>query len=69
MSVYMTEAEQIEWLKKGWLRYQTLIISSLCVVLLLMSGFKYWHNYSDKRIQQAGVSYACLLYTSPSPRD
>ena len=61
MSVYMTEAEQIEWLKKGWVRYQTWIISGLCVVLLLMSGVKYWHHYHDKRMQQASVAYSRML--------
>ncbi len=61
MSVYMTEAEQIEWLKKGWLRYQTLIVSGLCIALLSMSAFKYWHFYHDKRIQEASVSYERMI--------
>ena len=61
MSVYMTETEQIEWLKKCWLRYQTLIISGLFIALLSMSALKYWHFYNDKRVQEASMSYERMI--------
>lgn len=61
MSVYMTEAEQIEWLKKGWLRYQTWIVSGLCLILLLMSAVRYWNFTYDKQVQQASSVYQRMM--------
>ncbi len=61
MSVYMTEAEQLEAIKKWWKRYNNLITIVLSVVLLAISGFKYWNWHQEKISQQASNAYEHLM--------
>lgn len=42
MSVYMTEEEQIEALKKWWKKYSNTIIITFSIILLTLAGYKYW---------------------------
>jgi len=61
MSVYMTETEQLELIKKWWKRYSSIITVLLSVVLLTISGFKYWHWHQDKMNEQASNAYEHLM--------
>lgn len=61
MSVYMTETEQLEAIKKWWKRYNNVIIVSLSVILFLMSGYKYWNWHREKINQQASMAYEHLM--------
>ena len=61
MSVYMTETEQLEAIKKWWKRYNNVITILLSVVLLAISGYKYWNWHQEKITQQASNSYEHLM--------
>ena len=61
MSVYMTEAEQLEAIKKWWKRYNNIIIVMLSLVLLAISGFKYWNWHQEKINQQASNAYEQMM--------
>ena len=61
MSVYMTEAEQLEAIKKWWKRYSNVITIILSIVLLTISGFKYWNWHQEKISQQASHAYEQLM--------
>lgn len=61
MSVYMTETEQLEAIKKWWKRYNNVITILLSVVLLSISGYKYWNWHQEKISQQASNAYEHLM--------
>lgn len=61
MSVYMTEAEQLENIKRWWKRYNSIITVLLSIVLLACSGYKYWQWHQAKVIQQASNTYEHLM--------
>lgn len=61
MSVYMTETEQLESIKKWWTRYGYLVTVILSIVLLIISGYKYWNWHQQKIIQQASNAYEHLI--------
>ncbi len=61
MSVYMTETEQLEAIKKWWKRYNNVITIVLSVLLLAISGYKYWNWHQEKISQQASNSYEHLM--------
>ncbi len=59
--MYMTEEEQLEAIKKWWHKHSTLITIVLSVILLIISGYKYWHWHQDKVVTQASNSYEHLM--------
>ena len=61
MSVYMTEAEQIDIIKQWWKRYNGVVTVALSILLLIYSGIKYWHWHQDKVTQQASNTYEHLM--------
>lgn len=61
MNTYVTEEEQIEAIKKWWKRYGNHFISGLIVVLLAISGWKYWQQRQNIVKQAASVSYEHLM--------
>jgi predicted negative regulator of RcsB-dependent stress response len=61
MSVYMTEAEQLERIKKWWQQYNGIITVSLSILLLVIAGFKYWNWHQEKVTQQASNAYEHLM--------
>ena len=61
MSSYMTEEEQIEHIKKWWEKYNTWIITTLSMVLIVLSGYKYWHWHQEKITLQASNYYEQLM--------
>lgn len=60
-TVYMTEVEQLEVLKRWWKRYQQVILTGLTVVLLLVSGVRYWQWHQQKVTEQASNAYEHLM--------
>ena len=61
MSVYMTEAEQLEAIKKWWKRNNNVITIVLSIVLLLIAGYKYWNWHEEKISQQASNAYEHMM--------
>lgn len=61
MSIYMTEDEQVEAIKRWWKRYNGIITVLFSVVLLIMAGFKYWTWHEEKVTQQASNTYEHLM--------
>ncbi len=61
MSVYMTEAEQLEAIKKWWKRHNNIITIVLSIILLVISGYKYWNWHQEKITQQASNAYEHLM--------
>lgn len=61
MSVYMTEAEQLDAIKKWWKRYSNVVTVVLSIILLAVSGYKYWNWHQDKVNQQASNAYEHLM--------
>ncbi|KTD47946.1 transmembrane protein [Legionella quinlivanii] len=61
MSVYMTEEEQLEAIKKWWNRYSTLITIVLSVILLAVSAYKYWNWHVEKVNMQASNAYEHMM--------
>ena len=57
----MTEAEQLQAIKKWWKQHQNAILTTLSVVLLAISGFKYWNWHQEKISQQASNAYEHLM--------
>jgi predicted negative regulator of RcsB-dependent stress response len=60
-TVYMTEVEQIELLKKWWKRYHRIIVTTLSTVLLLVSAARYWQWHHHKHIEDASNAYEHLM--------
>lgn len=61
MSIYMTEEEQLQVMKSWWKRYGSLITVLFSVILLTISGFKYWNWHEEKIVQQASTTYEHLM--------
>ncbi|RUR16400.1 tetratricopeptide repeat protein [Legionella sp. km535] len=61
MSVYMTEDEQLEVIKKWWKRYGNLVTVFLSVILLCVAGYRYMHWHQDKLKQQASITYENMM--------
>ncbi len=61
MSVYMTEEEQLDVIKKWWKRNGNMITVFLSLILLCVAGYRYMHWSQDKKIQQASVTYEHMM--------
>lgn len=61
MSIYMTEEEQLQVMKSLWKRYGSLITVVFSIILLTISGFKYWSWHEEKIVQQASTTYEHLM--------
>ena len=61
MSIYMTEDEQIDAIKSWWKRYNSIIIVSFSLILLAISGVRYWNWHEEKVTQQASNTYEHLM--------
>lgn len=61
MSIYMTEDEQLEAIKTWWKRYNGIVIVSISLVLLAISGFRYWTWHEEKIMLQASSTYEQLM--------
>lgn len=61
MSVYMTEEEQLEAIKKWWQRNNTVITIIFSLILLSTAAYKYWYWHQDKVTTQASNTYEHLM--------
>lgn len=61
MSVYMTEEEQLESIKKWWKKHGNLITILLSIVLFGIAGYRYLHWHQEKRTQQASIAYEHMM--------
>ncbi len=68
MSVYMTEEEQLESIKKWWKRHGNLVTVIISAILLSIAGYRYmqWHN--EKITQQASVAYENMMISFSNDR-
>ncbi len=61
MSVYMTEEEQLESIKKWWKRYGNVVMLAVSLVLFAVAGYRYLTWHQDKLTQQASIAYEQML--------
>ncbi|WP_058535019.1 YfgM family protein [Legionella saoudiensis] len=61
MSVYMTEEEQLESIKKWWKRYGNIVSVILSVILFSIAGYRYLTWHQDKLTQQASIAYEQMM--------
>lgn len=61
MSVYMTEEEQLERIKRWWNKYSNLITAILSLFLVVVAGYKYWTWHQYRVSTQASNSYEHLM--------
>ncbi|MGC1181907.1 YfgM family protein [Legionella sp.] len=61
MSVYMTEEEQLDLIKKWWRRNGTLITLALSLIIFAVAGYRYLTWHQDKLTQQASVAYEQMM--------
>ena len=61
MSIYMTEDEQLEAIKKWWKRYNGIVIVLVSLVMLAVSGFRYWTWHEAKVTLLASNNYERLM--------
>lgn len=69
MSVYMTEEEQLESIKKWWGRYGNMITIALSIVLLIVAGIRYYDWHHAKVTQQASNIYEKMMNDYSSHED
>lgn len=61
MTDYLTEQEQIELLKNWIKQYGPPVILGIVVVLIAVSGWRYWQGYNDKILTHASGVYDEML--------
>jgi predicted negative regulator of RcsB-dependent stress response len=61
VSIYMTEAEQLEAVKAWWIRHQRWITVLVSSVLLLVAGYRYWTWHTEKMTHEASQAYEQLM--------
>ncbi|MDF1758218.1 MAG: tetratricopeptide repeat protein [Legionellaceae bacterium] len=61
MSIYMTEDEQVEQIKSWWKKYNGILIVALSIMLLTISGFRYWDWRKDNTSQLASIAYEQMM--------
>lgn len=61
MSVYMTEEEQLESIKKWWKRYGNIVFVIISVILFSIAGYRYFTWHQGKLTQQASIAYEQMM--------
>lgn len=69
MSVYMTEEEQLESIKKWWLRHQSTITTIVTITLFVVAGYRYWNWNTEQKIQLASSAYENMMISSMKQDD
>jgi predicted negative regulator of RcsB-dependent stress response len=64
LNVYLNEYEQWNAIKKWWQKYNAIVIVLFSLILLSVSGYKYWHWHQEKAIQQASMTYERMMLAS-----
>jgi predicted negative regulator of RcsB-dependent stress response len=62
VSIYMTEEEQLESIKKWWKKHQNKITVILSITLLSTACYRYWNWHIEKINQQASATYEQLMF-------
>lgn len=57
----MTEAEQIEVIKKWWLRNQNWILICVSAIVIIVAGYRYWNLHVEKMNEQASSAYDRMM--------
>jgi len=60
MNVYMTEDEQIELLKKWWNNYGDLLLSAILVLVVGITGYRWYNVHKQKVAMAASISFTKL---------
>ncbi|MEN8180124.1 MAG: tetratricopeptide repeat protein [Pseudomonadota bacterium] len=61
MSVYQTEEEQVEAIKKWWKENGTSVVAGLVIGLGAVFGWQGWNSYQDRIGKEASVSFSQLM--------
>lgn len=61
MSVYMTEDEQLESIKKWWQRNGNVITVVISLILITIAGYRYMNWHQAKVTQQASITYENMM--------
>lgn len=61
MSVYMTEEEQLESIKKWWQKYSHIVTIVLSAALLFFAAYRYWNWHLDKVNRHASNLYEHMM--------
>lgn len=61
MSVYMTEDEQLENIKKWWNRNGNVVTVIISLILITIAGYRYMHWHQAKITQQASITYENMM--------
>lgn len=61
MSVYMTEEEQLEAIKRWWNNNGTWVTVVLAAILIAVSAYRYWNWHEEKITAQASNTYEHML--------
>lgn len=69
MSIYMTEEEQLESIKKWWVKHQSKITIVLSIILLSVASYRYWSWHVEKKEKQASETYERLMLAFSTGND
>ena len=61
MSVYQTEEEQVEAIKKWWKENGTSVVAGVVIGLGAVFGWQGWNSYQDRMGKEASVAFSQLL--------
>ena len=61
MNIYMTEEEQIEQIKKWRKNYGNMVMSAILVIVLAITGWRWWQNNHAAVLTQTSQIYQQLL--------
>ncbi len=61
MSVYQTEEEQVEAIKKWWKENGTSVVAGLVIGLGAVFGWQGWNSYQDRIGKEASVAFSQLM--------
>lgn len=61
MNIYLNEHEQWIALKKWWQKYNAIVLIVFSLVLLSVSGIKYWKWHQEKNLQLASNIYERMM--------
>ncbi|MEN8220466.1 MAG: tetratricopeptide repeat protein, partial [Pseudomonadota bacterium] len=62
MTIYETEEEQLEAIKKWWKENGISVIGGIVIGLGLLAGWRWWHFYTDQQAQIASGIYNQVLF-------
>lgn len=64
MSAYLTEEEQIEQIKKYWKKYGTHVLTVILIIVLSVTGYRFYQERHDGILTKASQSFNDLMATT-----